>query len=158
MTKKTKVWVIIAVVAILVGIGIFKWIHYSWIFGSPAEKAEWIVKKISKKLDLNKDQKDVLNNIKDEILAKTGKFRELHKGVLEQLSTQIGKPVFDQNAVNKTLAQKESQFKALRIFMVSKIAKFHSILTPHQRKLLVKKLNYFHHKWMKRRHGCRRKY
>ena len=50
---------------------------------NPEQRAEHVVKKVSKKLDLNKDQKEKLNNLKDKMLA-IHKSKESNKLKIEQ--------------------------------------------------------------------------
>ena len=80
MTKKL---VLVAVIAVLATAGIIfgaQALRYHYrqrnFGGQPEKRAEFFVKKLTKRLDLTREQQDKVNKIKDEILARTKNLRE----------------------------------------------------------------------------------
>ncbi len=111
---------------------------------SPEKRAEWVVKRLSSELDLNENQKKEVNRIKDEILAKRKDFKVDHQQMYETVLSQVKGESVDEARLNQLFQDKETQFKEMRGFMISKFAEFHKVLTPVQREKLASKMNEFH--------------
>ncbi len=119
--------------------------------GASAEKrAEWAVKKISSELDLNEDQKVLLNNIKDELLTKRKELKSMGDDLSDSLLAQVNEESIDPAELNSLFESKESQFTEMRSLMVEKFTEFHAALTPEQRTKMAEKLSKI--KKHKRRH------
>lgn len=113
---------------------------------SPEDKAEMIVKKITSELELNEQQQVKLNEIKDEFLAKKNERQKDHKHMFDTILSEIKSEKIDQEKL-KTLADSRLKtMKEMTPFVVSKLAEFHSILTPEQRVKLADKMQEFHNK------------
>ena len=142
MTKKLVLVAVIAVLAtagIIFGAQALRY-HYrqSNFRGQPEKRAEYIVKKLTKRLDLTKEQQDKVNKIKDEILARTKNLREDRAMLRQEASTLFKEDKLTKEKVNKFIDKRKSKIDELRPFIVDKIIELHAILTPEQRgKLLL---------------------
>ena len=146
-----KILIIGLIVILLIGlIGIFSNCHRRPMFcgfhGSLEKKTKWILKKISKELDLNENQKVELKRITDEILIKRQEFKGSHAEIFNTVLAQVNSDTLDQEKLNQLFEGKELEFKEMRFFLISKMADFHSILTPEQRQKLAEKMENFHSK------------
>lgn len=103
------------------------------------KKAEHIVKKLSRKLDLDEEQKANLEKIKDEILAKADelKLKGSMSAIHDEFTSQLRQDTIDQEKINSMLAGKEANMKEMREFLVAKFAEFHSTLTAEQKEKLA---------------------
>lgn len=113
--------------------------HCGWN-SSTEEKANHIVKRISKELDLNVEQKSKLEKIKGDVLARKADFQSIHMGMRETLISQLRSTNVDEGKVNATLEEREIKMKEMRSFMVSEFAEFHAILDSAQREKLATRI------------------
>lgn len=113
--------------------------HCGWK-SSPEDKANHIVKRISKELDLSAEQKTKLEKIKVEVLAKKEDFKSLHMGMRDMLLSQLRAPKIDEAMVNQSLDEREAKMKELRGFMVTEFAEFHAMLDSTQREKLASRI------------------
>jgi periplasmic protein CpxP/Spy len=108
--------------------------------GSPAKRANWITKKISKELKLNDDQKRELDRIKNEIIAKhqekRGTVLKIHTSLMDQLDNQT----VSKEGLNQLFDDASPAIKDMRLFMVDKFVEFYQILTPEQKIVFAKKV------------------
>lgn len=113
--------------------------------------ANHMVKKVSKKLDLNDDQKTNLEKIKVEILAKADelKLKGSMSAIHDEFTSQLRQDTIDQEKINSMLAGKEATMKEMRIFLVAKFAEFHATLTAEQKEKLAA--------WNEKRCGWKKK-
>jgi protein CpxP len=108
--------------------------------------AQWMVKKVSRDLDLTDEQKKELNRIKDEILVKHLELKKEHQEILTAVLQQVKNDSVNEAVLNDLFAGKEPKIKEMRTFLIAKFAEFHRILTPSQRDKLAKHINEFHEK------------
>ncbi len=116
--------------------------HCGWK-NRPEQKAEHIVKRLAKELDLNEDQKTKLDKIKTEILLRKADFKVVHSGIHDEIFSQLKASSVDQGKLNQAFEDREAKMKELRTFLISEFAEFQAILTPNQREKLVAKLQEF---------------
>jgi Spy/CpxP family protein refolding chaperone len=113
---------------------------------TPEKRAEWMVKKISKELDLNDDQKAKLNKIKDEIMAKRQEFKGMRTEISDEVISQFKSDKIDEAKLNQLFDSKADKMKEMKSFMISKLVEFHSILTLEQRNKFAEKIGKFRSK------------
>jgi periplasmic protein CpxP/Spy len=113
--------------------------HCGWN-SSPEKKADHIVKRISKELDLTPDQKTKLDKIKVDVLARKADFQSVHAGLREVFLTQLRSPKLDEAKLNQGLEDREAKMKELRGFLVTELAEFHAILDSTQREKLASRI------------------
>ncbi len=113
--------------------------HCGWNSG-PEQKADWIVKRIAKELDLRPEQKTKLDKIKVDILARKADFQAVHAGLSELAMGQLRAASVDQAKLNQGLEDREAKIKELRGFLVAEFTEFHDVLDSAQREKLASKL------------------
>ena len=115
--------------------------------GMTPEKAEYIVNKVSKKLDLNAEQKQNLDNLKDTILEQ----KSLHKkeNPREALQALLAEPVLDEAAILTMVQERTTSMNQAAPQIVSSLAAFTNSLSDEQRANIVK----FSQKFKKHRRG-----
>ena len=96
-----------------------------------------MVEKIADELYLDEKQQEKLNSIKEEILAKRPQLEKTSKETKDLFTKEIGKDNFDAAKINKDLDQKHEEMKEFRVFLVEKLAEFHAVLSPQQKKELA---------------------
>jgi periplasmic protein CpxP/Spy len=142
--------IVVAVLILLVIAKLFSGCHHRPHFckahSSHEKRVKWVIKKISKELKLNEQQKVELERIKDEIMAKKAEFKVNHDEIKNAVLFQVKSDTVDQAALNGLFGDKELEFKEMRAFLINKFSEFHSILTPEQRLKLADKMEKFHSK------------
>ena len=112
--------------------------HCGHGFGQLNEKhLTYMSKKLASKLDLDDAQKAKLETIKTELAAKLGGMKTMRKDVQLELVSQLKADKFDDQKVNKLFESKEKDWVETRKFMTAKMAEFHALLKPEQRKKLA---------------------
>jgi len=104
-----------------------------WKHKSPEERAEWMVKRISKELDLNDTQKQALNRIKDEFVAKHKADRPQMEAQFAALSDLVRSDTIDQAKLKDLRKKHQAHRESMENFFVEKAIEFHKVLTPEQR-------------------------
>ena len=145
----TKSLIIIGVITGVIGLGIVGCRHRFSHNHSPEEKAEYIVAKISSKLDLDENQKTRLNKIKDEILEKAKPHRESRDELRLEAMELLRSDKITEEGVEKLVAKKEAAYKEMKPFIIKKIVEFHGILNTDQKNTLADKMEEFHKKYKK---------
>ena len=113
----------------------------------PEDKAAWMVKKITRKLDLNEDQQTRLKAVSDEFFAHHRAQQEKNKQHIELLMAEARKPELDKSALNDMFEEHQGQIRDLAPKIIDKLAIFHASLDDEQKEKLVDKLEDFkkHH-------------
>ncbi|GAB4431357.1 MAG: hypothetical protein OHK0011_14200 [Turneriella sp.] len=104
-----------------------------WKHKSPEERAEWMVKRISKELDLNDAQKQTLNRIKDEFIAKHKADRPHMEAQFAALSDLVRADTIDQAKLRDLRKKHQTHRESMENFFVEKAIEFHKVLTSKQR-------------------------
>jgi Spy/CpxP family protein refolding chaperone len=108
--------------------------------GSVESRADHVVKRIAKELDLNAQQKAGLEKIKADMLARRGDFMAMHGGFKEELAAQLRAGSVDKAKLNQSMAAREAKEQEIRAFLIDELAEFHAMLEPSQREKLAAKL------------------
>ena len=114
---------------------------------NPEEKAEWIVKKVTHKLDLNEDQQTKLKAVSDEFVAHHREHKKTKNAHMETLLKEVRKPELDKEALNGMFEEHQKHMSNLAPKMFDKLAIFHASLDDEQKEELADKLEHFkkHH-------------
>jgi Spy/CpxP family protein refolding chaperone len=151
MTSKIILAVVItaAVTAgIIFGAQAFRHYYYERHFwGRPEKRAEYLVGKITKKLDLNAVQQEKLERIKTEILAKTKNFRKEGDSLRKEMRSLFTSDKLTKGMVDKFLKERRAKIDELRPFFVDKIIEFHNMLTPAQRGKFAGMIERWYHRF-----------
>lgn len=101
------------------------------------KKAEHFAKKLIKKLDLNKEQASLVHKFKREFIAKKKSFKKHNKDRHKKLIAEIRKEKMDVQFLNNAQIKKHNNHKEMAKFMIARLVKLHSVLTPAQREKLA---------------------
>lgn len=104
-----------------------------WKHKSPEERAEWMAKRITKELDLNDSQKQVLNKIKDEIVAKHKAEKGNHEIQLQEMTTLLRADTIDNARLTALRKRHQAHRESMEAMFVEKTLELHKVLTPEQR-------------------------
>ncbi len=104
---------------------------------SPEDKADYVVKKLSKELNLSGDQRVKLDRIKTDLMARKADFQSLHAGLRDELLSQLRASKVDPEKLNQSLDSREAKMKELRGFLVGEFAQLHDMLDSTQREKLA---------------------
>lgn len=119
---------------------------------TPEEKAEWITKKITSKLDLNTQQQVNFKQLADQVLISKNAVHENRKQHHEKLLTMLDSPTLDQDLLQGIVSDMTSRVNQQSYAVIDKLAGFYDSLNDQQRaKLrehLAEKMEDGHH-----RHG-----
>lgn len=134
---------------LIVGVSIPTLLFTSCKPRTPEEKADRIVRYIDRKLDLTDEQRKVLDKIKIDILARKGEVKTIHDEIHADLKKQILSDKVDTANVKKRMKARSAKIEELKFFMVDKLAEFHKVLTPEQKKELIEKIEKHErrHRW-----------
>lgn len=115
-----------------------------WHSRDPEEKMDYMVSKITKKLDLNDAQVVELEKLKTDILALKKEFiakKSEHHETLFQLFSQ---PTLDQQSIVNLVTEHTIAINAKAPVVVASMAGFYDSLTPEQQTKLRDKLAKHH--------------
>ncbi|MGD2185400.1 MAG: Spy/CpxP family protein refolding chaperone [Desulfobacterales bacterium] len=114
-------------------------------------KAEFMVDYIAETLDLTEPQREQLDGIKEEFMAKAQEMHAKKATMHAEFMAELRKEQIDRQRLKELISQKRSQMDEMIDLAVVRLAEFHSTLTPEQKEKLVVKLEWFHekhqHRW-----------
>ena len=113
---------------------------------SHQNKAEFMVDYIAESLDLTDSQREQLDGIKEEFMAKAEEMHAKKKAMHAEFMAELRKEQIDQEKVKDLIAQKRAQMDEIIDLAVDRLSGFHSTLSPEQREKLVAKIEWFHKK------------
>jgi Spy/CpxP family protein refolding chaperone len=113
---------------------------------SHAHKAEFMIDYIAETLDLTEDQREHLDQIKDEVMAEAKEMHANKETMHAELVTQLRSEEIDQELVKKRITEHREKMDSIIDLLVVRIAEFHKTLTPEQKEKLVAKVESFK-KW-----------
>ena len=113
---------------------------------SPENKAEFMVDYVAETLDLNDDQREHLDQIKDEMLDKAIEMRADKKTMYLELVAQLRSEQIDQERLKAMAADHRIKMETLIDLGIKRLAEFHATLSAEQREKAVDKLESFK-KW-----------
>ena len=113
---------------------------------SPHSKAEFMVDYIAETLDLSDPQREQLDEIKDEFLAKAKEMHSEKETMHNELKAELLKDEIDQQRMKELISQRQKQWTEIMDLAVVRLAEFHRTLTPEQKEKLVAKLEWFRKK------------
>jgi Spy/CpxP family protein refolding chaperone len=109
-------------------------------------RAEFMVDYISESLDLTDRQKEHVDQIKEELIAKAMQMREKKKAMHDEFVAELKKEEMDQQHLKDLISEHRAQMDEMINLILARLVEFHRTLTPEQKTKLVSKLEQFH-KW-----------
>lgn len=110
---------------------------------SPTERADRMVGKIAKELDLDDAQKAKLDAVKQELLTARAEMRKQHEAILDEVLAQIPADRLNQAKLLQFVEQHQALQTRLAPGVVTKVAEFHASLTPKQKAEAAEHLKHF---------------
>ena len=114
--------------------------------GSHQGKVEFMVDYIAETLDLTDPQREQLDGIKEEFMAKAKEMHAQKEAMHAELMAELRKEEIDQENLKGLIAQKREQMDEIIELAVTNLVEFHKTLSLEQREKLVAKLEWFHNK------------
>ena len=119
--------------------------------GSHQGKVEFMVDYIAETLDLTDPQREQLDGIKEEFMAKAKEMHAQKEAMHAEFMAELRKDQIDQVKIRELIAQKREQMDEIIELAVTNLVEFHKTLSLEQREKLVAKIEYFHekhqHRW-----------
>lgn len=113
----------------------------------PAQRAEWLTKKIASELDLNEPQKAKLDLVKQEILAHHEKGKQEREEAFRTILAQIRSKQLDTEKLQALMDRRHKHMEEIAPSVLQKIADFHASLTDEQKEKAAQKLEKLHSHW-----------
>jgi uncharacterized membrane protein len=113
----------------------------------PAQRADWIAKKIASELDLNDAQKAKLDLIKQEFLAQREKGKQEREEAFQTLLAQIRSKQLDTEKLQALIDRRHKHMEEVAPTVLKKIADFHASLSDEQKEKAARKFEKFHSHW-----------
>ena len=113
----------------------------------PAQRAEWVTKKIASELDLNEAQKAKLELVKQEFLAQREKGKQEREEAFRTVLAQIRSKQLDTEKLQALFEQRHKRMGEAAPSVLKKLADFHASLSDEQKEKAAQKLEKFHSHW-----------
>ncbi len=105
MKKSTKI-VIAALTALGLSGGVFAFGKHNHWRMDPEDRAEFVIQKATKKLDLNETQQQNLKVLASDMLALMKEMRDSREMHMQEVQQMLAEPVLDQNKALQLIQQK----------------------------------------------------
>jgi len=105
MKKSTKI-IIVALTALGLSGGVFAFGKHNHWRMDPEDKAEFVIEKATKKLDLNEAQQHNLRELAGDMLALMKEMRDSREMHMQEVQQMLAEPVLDQNKALQLIQQK----------------------------------------------------
>jgi Spy/CpxP family protein refolding chaperone len=102
----------------------------------PGMFGEWMIERMTDRLELNEAQVANLNTVKDTIMDARKKMRENHKDKQAELLALLEQPTLDQDKAMAMLTERGDAMKAEAPKVIAAVAGFYDSLTPEQQQTL----------------------
>ena len=109
-------------------------------------KVEFMVDYIAETLDLTGQQKEQLDGIKEEFMAKAMEMHAQKEAMHAEFMAELRKEDINQENLKGLIAQKRAQMDEMIDLALARLVEFHKSLSAEQREKLVAKIEYFHEK------------
>ncbi|MBN1998245.1 Spy/CpxP family protein refolding chaperone [candidate division KSB1 bacterium] len=107
---------------------------------SPEKRAAIIRKIISKKLDLNREQRRKLEEIQNEVMIKHKEIFNQKQEWFDKVLEQVTADKIDKQELTELFEKKHEEMASMQQFIIEQTVEFHSILTPEQKQKLANEI------------------
>ena len=143
MKKRTKF-----IIAIITGLTLTAGLAAcSWHSKTPSEKADYMVEKITKKLDLNAEQVTELEKLKSELLTAREDFLSEKQGTHSAINELLMQPTLDQQRLLELVQGHTASMNQKAPMVISSVAGFYDSLTPEQQATIREKIAHHHERY-----------
>ena len=147
MKRTTKIITITILSFGLVSGGAFAYAKHK--FDDPSKRADFVVSKITKKLDLDDSQKLALVELKDQLLISKQKVKAESKPIFEEVAALVEADTFDQSAALDMVTTKTAAINESAPALVAALGNFLDGLSPEQKaevlEIMERKKKHRHH-------------
>jgi len=105
----------------------------NWKHKSPEERADWVTKRINKELELSEPQKQTLDAIKTDLLAKHAAEKPERDAQLKQFTELMRKDTVDAVKLAELKKKHQQMRDRAEEHFLTKLVEFHKVLSPEQR-------------------------
>jgi Spy/CpxP family protein refolding chaperone len=109
-------------------------------------KVEFMVDYVAETLDLTEPQREQLDGIKEEFMAKAKEMHAQKEAMHAEFMAELRKENIDQENLKDLIAQKRANMDEFINLAVARLVEFHKTLSTEQREKLVAKIEWFHEK------------
>ncbi len=120
---------------------------------TPEQRAEWMLKAMTNRLDLNDQQQSKLRAIKSEFESSMQKYDEQRRQLFDRLSQDIHSSQLDRQLLMQFVETRKQAYDDIAPRVVDKIIDFHASLTQEQKKKLAQSMDKFREQFQKREAG-----
>ena len=113
------------------------------------DRASWVANRISSKLDLDDKQEQVLDRIKNELVAKHKSQSEERNKLAAEAESLVRSAQIDKAAVKQLQARHQALQNEMETLLGEKIVEFHAVLKPEQRNKAADILREFRERMMR---------
>ena len=114
-------------------------------------KVEFMVDYIAETLDLTDPQREQLDGIKEEFMAKAKEMHAQKEAMHTEFMAELRKEEISRENLNDLIAQKRANMDEFINLALDRLVEFHKSLSTEQREKLVAKIEWFHekhnHRW-----------
>ena len=107
---------------------------------TPEQRAERVVQKMAKTLKLDDAQREKLEKMKENFLAKRSDMVKMRQETMDDLNEIMMSPQLDQARLNARTEKIQAHTNDLIRFISTEFAELHDMLTPEQRRKLVEEI------------------
>lgn len=117
----------------------------------PEKDADFLLEKFARDLNLTEEQREKLDNIRDEIIEKRKerreKLREEHEEFMDKIVALVKSDKISKEQIYEILEIRNEKMEEMNDFLIDKLIEVHEMLTPEQREKIAEKLETFHWKF-----------
>lgn len=137
---KTFLIISVLVIAVLAAGGI-AFAKNKGVCGGPEGRANWMMERISKRLELDELQRGKLEDLRDALLSMREKFVDARKQGREAAADLLSVPVLDRGRAQALFDERHTAISAYSQELINAFADFSDSLNAEQRSALVEWLN-----------------
>ena len=106
-------------------------------------RSQWIIKRISEKLDLNDAQQEKLKAVKTEIQAGLSKYQDQQKQLLDRIIKDVQEPAMNKELLMEAVESRQKVYNDIAPHVVDKIIDFQASLNADQKKKLAEYIEHW---------------
>ena len=116
---------------------------------SPEERIVHKLDYVAYFLDLTEQQREKLNEVKNEILQARRAMRDERQAMLDEVITQVESDRINHASILDLLDQQYALMRRAAPHVIAKVSEWHATLTSEQKAEAVERLTWLKEKWMR---------
>ena len=138
--KKTLRYTLVTLLVVVVAGAVISCGHHR---SDPQARADWAVKKVTRKLDLDDVQQSKLRAVTDEFVEQHRAYQDTRTQSMDELLAELRKPAMDQAVLQQMVAEHQARVSEVSPAIIEKIVDFHASLNDEQRQEMADRLQEF---------------